>query len=153
MLFKEKIRGDFIVILGDEYVTSNAFFEEIHSKTGDIVLGIVEYKDESRICEGCNVLIDERAGRILKLKEKPSPHEITSSWCWTGFARFSPGLFSIIEGMWAAHDQNKELDLTSPVVKAIEKGLIVSYIKEPGLNINITTSEDYYRVLKAEGVV
>jgi dTDP-glucose pyrophosphorylase len=153
MLFKEKIQNDFIVILGDEYLTSNAFIEEAPSKKGDVVLGIVEYKEEGRICEGCNMLIDEEAGTILRLKEKPTPEQIMSPWCWTGFAKFSPTLFSILEEMWAAHDQTKELDLTSPVEKAIEKRLNVSYIKEPGININITAPEDYYRVLKAEGVI
>lgn len=153
LLFKEKIQGDFIVILGDEYLTSNAFIDKVHSKKGDVILGIAEYTDESRICEGCNMLLDEETGTILKLTEKPSHHQIMSPWCWTGFAKFSPHLFSILEEIWAVHDQKKELDLTSPVEKAIEKKLNVSYIKEPGININITAPEDYYRVLKAEGVI
>jgi dTDP-glucose pyrophosphorylase len=52
--------------------------------------------------------------------------------------------------LWDSHTGEKELDLTTPIQKAVDKGMSVSYIVETGINVNITTVDDYIQVLKLE---
>jgi dTDP-glucose pyrophosphorylase len=150
LLFKNDIHGDFLVLLADEYFTSNDFLHHVGEKDSDITLGLAVYESETQICKGCNVAVDEKAQKVKKLIEKPSSSEIMSNLCWTGFARFTPHIFSIIQKLWDSHTGEKELDLTTPIQKAVDIGMDVSYIIESGVNVNITTIGDYIRVLKLE---
>ncbi len=150
LLFEKDIHGDFLVLLGDEYSTSNDFLYDVGESDSAVTLGLAVYENEEQIREGCNVKVDEEKQRVKKLIEKPKPAEIMGNLCWTGFARFTLDIFPIIQGLWDSHTGEKELDLTSPIQRAVELGMNVSYIIESGINVNITTIEDYIHVLKLE---
>ena len=150
LLFKNDIDGDFLLLLADEYFTSNDFLHNVGGSDSDVTLGLSVYKDVDQICQGCNVAVDEKIKTVKTLIEKPDPEQIMSDLCWTGFARFSPAIFSIIQELWDSHTGEKELDLTTPIQKAVDKGMSVSYIVETGINVNITTIDDYIQVLKLE---
>jgi dTDP-glucose pyrophosphorylase len=150
LLFKDDIHGDFLVLLADEYFTSNDFLHHVKEVDSDITLGLAVYDTAEQICQGCNVAVDEKTQRVKTLIEKPDPAEIVGNLCWTGFARFTSDIFSIIQGLWDSHTGEKELDLTTPIQRAVDMGMNVSYIVESGINVNITTIDDYIRVLKLE---
>lgn len=150
LLFKNDIHGDFLVLLADEYFTSNDFLHHVQDIDSDITLGLAVYESEEEICGGCNVAVDEETKTVITLTEKPDPSQIVGNLCWTGFARFTPDIFSIIQNLWDSHTGERELDLTTPIQKAVDLGMNVSYIIESGINVNITTIDDYMRVLKLE---
>jgi dTDP-glucose pyrophosphorylase len=150
LLFKNDIHGDFLLLLADEYFTSNDFLRHVREIDSDITLGLAVYEREEQICRGCNVAVDEETRKLKTLIEKPDPSEVVSNLCWTGFARFTPDIFSIIQDLWDSHTGEKELDLTTPLQRAVDMGMNVSYIIEEGINVNITTIDDYIRVLKLE---
>jgi len=143
LLFETELKSDFIVILGDEYLTSNKFLEKVKDINSDVTIGICRYEDESKICSGCNVLIDKKTKNVKRLIEKPTLEQIVGPWCWTGYAKYKPNIFPIIRGLWKSTPEGEELDLTRVMQKAIDAGLVVKYIIEPGININITTVDDF----------
>lgn len=142
LLFKNEMFSNFFVILGDEYTTTNEFLRYARNSNADITIGIAKYSKTEKICAGCNILIDQERKRVVKLVEKPNIEQILGPWCWSGYARFNPKIFPILEELWK-FTYNKELDLTFPMQKALEAGLIIDYIIEPGVNINITTIKDF----------
>ncbi len=139
---RSRVGKDFILALADEYSTSHSLINSAGTMCGDFLIGVAEYANQSDICSGCNVLFDDTTLDVIDLIEKPESDAILGRWCWTGFAKVNEAIFSIIHEQ-IARNLEGEIDLTVPLREAIARGHSVMAVKEPGININVTTLSDY----------
>lgn len=144
---RSNVGNDFILALADEYSTSYSILNYARTMRADFLIGVTEYNNKKDICAGCNVLFNDESFVVVDLIEKPESHAILGRWCWTGFAKFNAAIYEIINDYIATKAEG-EVDLTFPLREAIMRGYSVVAVREPGININVTTLCDYKKACR-----
>jgi dTDP-glucose pyrophosphorylase len=145
------IHNKFFLILGDEYYESDYFFRTtIDNDHYDHFLGITHYDSLSEITSGCHLIVKE--DYIERLYEKPKFHEITGRACWNGAVVTTSRIFEELDQLKSEGkvDPKRGVILVEALQRLIAKGIKIGAIVDPGININITTINDYLRAAEIE---
>lgn len=140
LLAREKIREDFVVVLGDEvYLNSNHEALKDFKKDGySAVCGLMRTDDSSLISKNYTARIE--GGRILELKEKPGQIENDILGCGTYV--FTPDIFNAIENTRPSKISGK-VELTDAINYLAKENKAVYPFFLNGTYFNINSVEDY----------
>ena len=118
-----------------------------------INIGVVKYESIENICEGCNLLLNEKKGEVLKFIEKPFVNMISSKWCWNGVAVLNQYFIQCLsenlnnKNVIDSYSNNVFIETFNEIIKS---GIRVTYCKDEGHNININHMNDYYHAFVIE---
>jgi len=139
-LAREKIRENFVTMLGDEvYIDSHHEAVKDFAKSDySAVCGVLHTNDFNMIAKNYTVTIKD--GRIVDLKEKPQ--RIRSGILGCGTYIFTPEIFDAIERT-APSQKSGKVELTDAINTLVKDGKAAYPLYLDGLYYNINSAEDY----------
>ncbi|MFH1403701.1 MAG: bifunctional sugar-1-phosphate nucleotidylyltransferase/acetyltransferase [Candidatus Altiarchaeota archaeon] len=121
MTVKDKVRGEFLVLNGDLFLTKSllsTLLEKHRKGKSGASMSLVEVKDPSSYG-----IVEVKRGKVISLQEKPSKPK--SRLANAGVYVFNTGIFDILDSL--RKSSRNEYELTDAIKKLIKKDEVCGY--------------------------
>lgn len=143
---QKKIKGPFVMILGDDFTISPNianFPYIVLPKNGIALEAVAKENDKKTLNQTCEIYLDKN-GQISKAVEKPQNPK--SKYRGTGLYFFHPQVFEYIKKTPLSSKTGKR-EITDTINVIAKEGKAFAW-KVLGVNININTQEDLTQATK-----
>src|SRR3989344_1365415 len=117
--------GNFLVVNGDNFVRVEVLTDLVRKHRGDATITLLEVPDKELMSTLSTVKIEK--DRVIKIIEKPKPHEILSQFASIGTYAFSSYLFDAIRKI--KKSQRGEYELPTAMQLLLDEKKKMYYVK------------------------
>jgi glucose-1-phosphate thymidylyltransferase len=136
---RDKVKGEFLVLNGDNLIESRAIKDLLNGANGDIsILAVIR----EEVADYGVLIVDEDEKKVLKIVEKPKTD--VSNYVNTGVYLFNEEIFQEIEKTKASEDG--EYGIPTTIAQMIERNYSINYVKSNALWLDVVYAWDLIEV-------